>query len=33
MVAKLNNDSSMGRYDNKCVIARKLFQKMLNDIW
>ena len=23
MVAKLNNDSSMGRYDNMCVIPRK----------
>ena len=29
MVAKLNNDSSMDRYDNMCVIPRKLLQKML----
>ena len=33
MVAKLNNDSSMVRYDSMCVIPRKLFQKMLNYIW
>ena len=33
IIAKLNNDSSMGRHDIMCVIPRKLFQKMLNFVW